>query len=158
MVQNLQAQFNHRLSSGLSFWEEQRLLLIIRQIQEVFDNYFDRTWLAIVIDGLPIDFRTIREIRLLVSLQSIHPGDERALYQSVLELEQFIGHIKRYLLPDLKERLGVSWLRPHRLIKDKQQLIIRRFVAYTFPHNLERLSELTGELKSNLRLTYPCLH
>ena len=141
----------------LSVVNRERLLAIIGKIREVFEDHFDRTWLAIIIDGLPIDFRTIREIRLLVSLQSIHPGDEKTLYQAVSELEQFIIHVRRYLLPGLKERLGVSGLMPKKIVRDKQQFLIRRFVAYTFPYNLERLSHLTFELKTHLHMSYPSL-
>ncbi len=154
MIPYLEALENDRLSS----LDRDRLLIIIRKIREVFEDHFDRTWLAIIIDGLPIDFRTIRQIRLLVSLQSIHDGDERALYHAVSELEQFIIHVRRYLLPGLKERLGVSGLVPDKIVKDKQQYIIRRFVAYTFPYNLDKLSHLTFELKNHLRLLFPLIN
>ena len=53
-----------------------KLLPLIRKIRQVFEDHFDRTWFAIIIDGLPIDLRTMRMIRELVGLQSIHIGDE----------------------------------------------------------------------------------
>ena len=52
------------------------LLPVIRKIRQVFEDHFDRTWFSIIIDGLPFDFRTIRIIRELATLQSIHVGDE----------------------------------------------------------------------------------
>ncbi len=153
MIQDVEIQ----KSEEFTFRETENVLVHIRNIREVFENHFDRTWFSLIIDGLPIDFRTIRYIRELVSLRSLHPGDERVIYQSVLELENFIIHIRRFLLPVIKERLGVSSLNPERLIKDKNQYLIRRFVAYTFPYNLERLSNLTGELKAYLLLVHPYL-
>jgi hypothetical protein len=42
-------------------------------------------------------------------------------------------------------------------VKDTQQYIIRKFVAFTFPYNLERLRRLTLRLKSSLLLYYPFL-
>lgn len=133
------------------------LLPLIRKIRRVFEDHFDRTWFAIIIDGLPIDFRTIRMIRELVGLQSIHVGDEWFIYQAVVELSRFSLLIRKFLLPVLKERLGVSGLIPDRIVRDRSQYILRRFVAYTFPYNLERLETLTTELRTHLLSAYPGL-
>ena len=137
--------------------DDPQLLKLIHITRDLFENHFDRTWFSLIIDGLPIDFRTVREIRELVSMESIHPGDERVIYQGVLELEQFVRHVRQFLLPDLKERLRVSCLFPDRMVKDKTAYIIRRFVVYTFPYNLQRLAYLAGELKSHLLRKYPYL-
>ena len=104
-----------------------------------------------------MDFRTIRVIRELATLQSIHVGDEWFIYQAVVELSRFILLIRKFLLPVLKERLGVSGLVPHKIVRDRSQYILRRFVAYTFPYNLERLEALTVELRGQLLCTYPSL-
>ena len=137
--------------------DDPQLLKLIHITRDLFENHFDRTWFSLIIDGLPIDFRTVREIRELVSMESIHPGDERVIYQGVLELEQFVRHVRQFLLPDLKERLRVSCLFPDRMVKDKTAYIIRRFVVYTFPYNLQRLANLAGELRSHLLRKYPYL-
>jgi hypothetical protein len=109
----------------------------------------------VIIDGLPIDFRTFREIRELVTMETIHPGDERVIYEGVQELKSFIAHIRKFLLPVLKERLRVSGLFPHQMVKDKTQYILRRFVVYTFPYNLNRLADLAEQLREHLVITYP---
>jgi hypothetical protein len=140
---------------GASGAGRDELLELIKEIREVFQNHFDRTWFAIIIDDLPIDFQTIRLIRELVSLHSLHAGDEHLITQGVEELESFIIHVRRYLLPYLKERLGVSWLTPARMVEDRSQYLIRRLVAYAFPHNLERLNVLTGRLRHSLSLYRP---
>jgi hypothetical protein len=106
---------------------------------------------------MPVDYRTMREIRELVSLTSLYPGEEWQLYAGVLELETFHQTVKRFLLPVLKERLGISWLLPQKRVRDAQQYILRKFVAFTFPYNLERLRRLTQKLKSSLQLYYPFL-
>jgi len=131
------------------------LIRLIGNIREVFENHFDRTWFSVIIDGLPIDFRTFREIRELVTMETIHPGDERAIYEGVQELKSFIAHIRKFLLPVLKERLRVSGLFPHQMVKDKTQYILRRFVVYTFPYNLNRLADLAEQLREHLVITYP---
>jgi hypothetical protein len=133
------------------------LLKLIGELRDVFENHFDRTWFSLIIDGMPIDFRTVRDIRELVSLTSIYPGEEWQIFQGIQELETFHKTVKRFLLPVLKERLGISWLFPQKRVRDAQQYILRKFVAFTFPYNLERLRRLTQKLKSSLLSHYPFL-
>lgn len=152
----------HVSEAALQTIEQQSLrdteiLRLIGELKEVFENHFDRTWFSLIIDGMPIDFRTVRDIRELVSLTSLYPGEERQLFQGVQELENFHKTVKRFLLPVLRERLGISWLFPQKRVRDTQQYILRKFVAFTFPYNLERLRRLTQNLKSCLLLYYPFL-
>ncbi len=139
------------------YTHETEILGIIAELREVFENHFDRTWFSLIIDGMPIDFRTVRDIRELVSLTSIYPGEERQIFQGVRELETFHQTVKRFLLPVLKEKLGISMLLPQRRVRDAQQYILKKFVAFTFPYNLERLRRLTQRLKACLLLYYPFL-
>ncbi len=136
---------------------DSEILTLIGELKNVFENHFDRTWFSLIIDGMPIDFRTVRDIRELVSLASLYPGEEWQIFQGILELESFHRTVKRFLLPVLKERLGISWLFPQRRVRDAQQYIVRKFVAFTFPYNLERLRRLTQRLKGCLLLHYPYL-
>jgi len=130
----------------------------IGEIREVFEDHFDRTWFSILIDDLPIDAKTIREIRELVSLTRVYPEDIALIYNGVEELESFIVHVRRYLVPFIKDRLMVSGFFPRDMLKDKTQYILRRLVAYTFPFNLDRLSLLTARLKATLLNYYPYLN
>ena len=139
------------------FTRDTELLKLIGELRDVFENHFDRTWFSLIIDGMPIDFRTVRDIRELVSLTSIYPGEEWQIFQGIQELETFHRTVKRFLLPVLKERLGISWLFPQKRVRDAQQYILRKFVAFTFPYNLERLRRLTQKLKSTLLSHYPFL-
>ena len=139
------------------YTHDTEILKLITELKDVFENHFDRTWFSLIIDGMPIDFRTVRDIRELVSLTTIYPGEERQIYQGVLELETFHQTVKRFLLPVLKERLGISWLLPQKKVRDAQQYVLRKFVAFTFPYNLERLRRLTQKLKASLLLYYPFL-
>jgi hypothetical protein len=133
------------------------ILRIIGELRDVFENHFDRTWFSLIIDGMPIDFHTVRDIREVVSLTALYPGEEWQIFQGVLELEVFCATVKRFVLPVLKERLGISWLFPQMRVRDTQQYIVRKFVAFTFPYNLERLRRLTLKLKACLLLYYPFL-
>ena len=133
------------------------ILKLIGELRSVFENYFDRTWFSVIIDGMPIDLRTVRDIREMVSLTSLYPGEERQIWQAIQELETFHRTVKRFLLPVLKEKLGISWLIPQRRVHDTQQYILRKFVAFTFPYNLDHLRRLTLRLKACLLLYYPFL-
>jgi hypothetical protein len=133
------------------------LLDLIGQVRDIFESHFDRTWFSVVVDGLPIDFRTVREIRQMVGLTALYPGEEWQVYQAVLELETFIVTVRRQLLPVLRERLGISWLFPGRRVRDRNQVMLRKLVAITFPHNLERLRSATLRLKDGLLSYYPRL-
>jgi hypothetical protein len=136
---------------------ESEILRLLGEVREVFENHFDRTWFSILIDDMPIDLRSVREIRHIVSLKRIFPGEEKEIWQGVRDLEEFIANVRRFLLPMLRERLRVSRLYPAQRVKDRTQLIIRAFVAFTFPYNLERLRVLTSKLKSRLLFHYPFL-
>ena len=133
------------------------LLDRIGHVRDIFENNFDRTWFSVIIDGLPIDFRTVREIRQMVSLTALYPGEEWQVWQGVLELETFILTVRRQLLPLLRERLGISWLFPGRRVRDRNQIMLRKLVAITFPYNLERLRAATLRLKDGLVTYYPGL-
>ena len=136
---------------------EPELLGIIGELRDVFENHFDRTWFSLLLDDIPLDPRTVREIRHVVSLKRIYPGEEREIWQGVRDLEEFINNVRRFLLPMLRERLRVSRLFPADRVTDRTQLIIRTFVAFTFPYNLERLRILTVKLKNRLLFHYPFL-
>jgi hypothetical protein len=136
---------------------ESELLGIISELRDVFENHFDRTWFSLLIDDMPIDLRTVREIRHVISLKRIYPGEEKEIWQGVRDLEDFATHVRCFLLPMLRERLRISRLFPAERVNDKTQLIIRTFVAFTFPYNLERLRVLTLKLKERLLVHYPFL-
>jgi hypothetical protein len=91
----------------LDTYSEQRardteILQLLEELRDIFENHFDRTWFSLIIDGMPIDLHTVREIRELVSLTSIYPGEEWQLFQGVIELEAFHQTVKRFLMPVLK--------------------------------------------------------
>ena len=127
----------------------------IRRIRDVFEQNFDRAWFGVLMDDVPMGIRTLREIRNLVLFDSIYPGDEHDIHTGLLELEDFVKTIRMYLLPLIREKLGISKLQPRALVRDRNQYLLRRLLAYTFPYNVERLASLTRELRLCLSSTYP---
>lgn len=124
------------------------LLTTIAALREHFSRHFDRGWLAMIIDDLPIDFTTLRQIRQLLSVTEIYPEDLDSIRFGAEQLRHFAADLRRYLLPVLKERLGVSELRPTRPRLDATQRVHRQLLCFSFPYNLIRLEELTTELLS----------
>ena len=86
-------------SITLEYTRDAEILKLLGELKEVFENHFDRTWFSLIIDGMPIDFRTVRDIREVVSSPSLYPGEEWQIYQGVLELETFCRTVKRFILP-----------------------------------------------------------
>jgi hypothetical protein len=127
----------------------------IRRIREVFEQNFDRAWFGAIIDEVPMGIRTLREIRNLVLFDTIFPGDENDILTGLLELEDFIRTIRKYLLPLIREKLGISMFCPSSVVQDRNQYLLRKLLAYTFPYNVERLAALACELRMRLSTYYP---
>ena len=97
----------------------------------------------------------MNEIRELMNHDAFFLEPDRLAARLAL-LDGYIQHLRRYLLPGLREKLGISGLLPasHR-VYGKEQLLLRRLVAYTFPFNLERLSRLASQLRQVLQSGRP---
>lgn len=128
-----------------------RIVSLIRQIKEVFELYFDRSWLSIVIDELPLDKRTVREIREFVSLSDLLADDDQVIEAGIDALRRYIWTLENHLLPQVKELLGVSPFSSERRSMDKSQYVLRRLTALALPHNLEKLEALVDALETTLR-------
>ena len=83
----------------------------------------------------------------IVEYASSASFDPHRISTRVAKLEHFIHQLYRYLVPSLREKLGISGLQPIKRERNDGQLLIRRFIAYTFPSNLERLAHLTRILR-----------
>ena len=130
---------------------------LILSIKDIFQANFDKAWFGVLMDDVPMGTHTIRQIRSLVGFDTVIAGDERDIYLGVLELEEFIRNIRQYLLPLIREKLGISKLCPSSLVQDRNQYLLRKLIAYTFPYNLERLTSLTEQLRDVLLSAYPYL-
>lgn len=131
------------------------LLTCIAGLREHFGRHFDRGWLAMIIDDLPIDFTTIRQIRQLLSVTEVYPEDLAGIRFGAEQLLRFSADLRRYLLPVLRERLGVSRLLPSAPRLDRTQRVHRELLCLTFPCNLARLEELTHQLLAQVGAGQP---
>jgi len=136
---------------------EQQLLSCIRAIRDIFDRYFDQNWFVSLLDEVPLDPRTLRDVRALSRFTTLFAGDEMEIAHGIGELERLQATLQRYLLPHIKEKLLVSGLSSARAIRDQNQYILRRCVAMTFPHNLGELQLRTTRLRRAFEVHSPGL-
>jgi hypothetical protein len=128
------------------------ILTTLRELRFEFDKNFDQSWFFLIIETLPISLRTMREIRELFEFETLCARDIDEIRAKTIELEKFIQVIRDFLLPRVKEKLNISHLDPEHMVDDKEQKLLRRFVASNLPFNIERLYELTVRLKNDLKL------
>ena len=99
-----------------------------------------------IIDTLPIDRTTLRQIRNMLSLTNVYPEDIPELRAGVRRLERLCDELQRHLMPVLRERLGVSGFLGPGASRIGPDRIHRQLLCMTLPGNLERLAELTTAL------------
>jgi hypothetical protein len=127
-------------------------LRCVAELRAHFEAYFDTGWFAVLIEGSPIEFTAIREIRAVLARESIYPEDRATLRYGVGLLFRFISQLRRYLVPVLRERLGISGLLPQKSRLTADEYVYRQLVAHTFPDNVDRLEELTRRLSELLKV------
>jgi hypothetical protein len=122
---------------------------IISDMRRLFEKYFDQTWFSIILDDLPMEARTIREIRSLTDISYIHPGDEVRIEIGIKALELFIYNIRKFLMPVIKDKLGLSAFNRSHNGLDERTYVMRKLVLNNLPYNLSSLEALTRELKKS---------
>ncbi|WP_319558860.1 hypothetical protein [Marispirochaeta sp.] len=116
-------------------------------VREQYMSCFDQTWFRILLEECPMEKGLQGEIRVFLdSQQSELERSELVLY-GVSNLEHFIRLIEAYLLPNIKELLGVSGLRPDRRLKNREQYLHHRLLAEVLPYNVSVLKSRVQELK-----------
>ena len=124
-----------------------RLSSLISQIRAEFDEHFDRSWLEAIYEELPLENRNIREIRDFLSVADLTINNEQAMTAGIDELRKYIAALRKHLLPNIKELLGVSEFSSARVGMDKSQYVLRRLTAHAFPYNLANLEVLVDALE-----------
>lgn len=128
------------------------VLRIIREIEQIYRANFDQSWFVLAVDKLPVDLKNTRDVQMLFQFEVLRPGDELIVTSAIRELERLADATRQYVLPNLRDSLGVSFFSNRRGDWNEQEYLVRRFHAYTFPHNLARLQDLLEELRMLLEL------
>ncbi|MFP4492013.1 MAG: hypothetical protein ACLFNZ_11100 [Spirochaetaceae bacterium] len=125
------------------------ILNCIDEIRGIFRNHFESGWFLTVLERMSFNTIYLNDIRRLTELQSIYPSDYYHIRTGTIALEEFTRFSRRYLLPVLRDQLGISgftrWSNPD---QDRTTIVVKEFFAAAFPHNLRRLAELTAHLRS----------
>lgn len=130
------------------------ILKVIGEIERIYKANFDQSWFVLAVDKLPVDLRNTRDVHMLFQLETLQPGDELILTGAIRELQALATGTRKYVLPNLRDSLGISYFRNRRNEWNEQEYLVRRFHAYTFPHNLARLEELIDQLRMLLDLDH----
>lgn len=118
---------------------------ILHEVKRLFEEQFDRGWAATAIVRSGADLQNLRELRHLLSEDLDYIGTRRRM-DLVRALEQFTRDLRQFVLPGLTERLHLHFDVPSAW-RRREDFVQRRLLAYVFPHNLERLETLSGELR-----------
>jgi hypothetical protein len=116
------------------------------RILELFESHFDRPWLTKILDDMPIQPDTIKQVRQFLHREESADDNLSDLRAGVEILQSFVSFLEHQLLPVLRDRLGLSGLDPNYRIRDRDTRVLEGMVAYTFPHNLDRLKALCRQL------------
>ena len=126
----------------------------LAELRELFVSQFDIKWLHNLLDDLPIDATVFETTRQMFENDAAVVDDPARITEGLEALEAFATDLRRFLLPSIREKLGVSGLSPRFSLKDKDKMVVQVMVAYTFPHNLAKLEQLIADLRQQM-LTAP---
>ena len=128
------------------------ILARVAGIRSSFNNNFENPWFFMLLEGIPIDPILLKDIRDFIRIDEVWAVDEERAAEGIRYLEIFLLTLRRYLLPCIKERLRISNLKPESLVRDPDQLAIRKLVAYSVPLKVDILEDLVKSFKRELGL------
>ena len=123
----------------------------LQSLNAFFREHIDRGWLTTQLDDLPIDRLSYRLVRITLSISVVHPAEMPSIVSCVDSLFALIQDLRRYLLPVLRDRLGISGLTRSRSRLDHVTRVQRELLCIAFPHNLDELERRTDLLRNTLR-------
>lgn len=123
---------------------------IIDELRELYFGHFDNHWFMTLLDSNAFNTSRLRYIHTMLEIQSIYSTETAVFTDAIETLEDLILTAKRYMLPALRDKLKVSGFYKNRGGETREELVRRDLFSYTFPYNLQRLEELTADLKENL--------
>ena len=132
-----------------------QLQMRLQALRNHFDQHFDRGWLAMIIEDLPLDNSLMPQIRTMLALPVVYADDLPEIRYGVDQLRIFTRELRRHLLPVLRDRLGVSGFNAVRRGRSADERVHRQLLCMTFPHNLRQLEELTDGLAAAVETVTP---
>ena len=121
------------------------------RILDLFESQFDRPWLTKILDDMAVQPAILKQVRQFLH-QAPSPDDQLSDSRAGVEaLRSFLSFLEYQLLPVLRERLGLSGFDPNYRIRDRDTRVLESMVAYTFPHNLNRMKAMCRQLEVLLK-------
>ncbi len=124
------------------------LLPLLRDIKEQYYNHFDQTWFHMLLENCPVSSQLTRDIRIFLDSGHTDLTLKSTVIYGISNLETFIRAVETYLLPHIKELLGVSGLAPSRKYEHRDEFVHRRLLAEVLPYNLTMLKVMVNDLKA----------
>ena len=132
--------------------DTQRILFLIEALRTLFYNHFDKGWFLNLLEKMSFSSSVLRQIRQMIQLHDLYERDTHILEAGVEALEEFVHFARVSIQPVIRDELGVSGFSCEQSnITDSGSAVIRGFFVYAFPHNLDRLEDLTLQLKPLVR-------
>lgn len=132
--------------------DTQRILFLIEALRTLFYNHFDKGWFLNLLEKMAFPSSVLRQIRQMIQLHDLYERDTHILEAGVEALEEFVHFARISIQPVLRDELGVSGFScEQNNFADSGSSVIRGFFVYAFPHNLDRLEDLTLQLKPLVR-------
>ena len=127
-----------------------RVAELRRQLRECLSMVLDQGWFYKSAEDLPVRCEDLQPILASLAEDWYLIPDIKRLKDTIHQLENLITDIKRFLLPVLKDRLGISNFSHPRPDKKSDQYIQHSLIAYALPINLQRIEALLGEITTEL--------
>ncbi|HEQ71546.1 MAG TPA: hypothetical protein ENN69_03575 [Spirochaetia bacterium] len=128
---------------------------IFEKLTDAFRLSMDTPWFRMIMENSPLHNYNLRRLSDFFTRPDTNVVLREELEERLLELEVLIAKIREYILPFIKEKLQISSLAPDDIISDQDERVLRRFVAYTLPHNLSEIERLIGLIRRDQDAAYP---
>ena len=123
---------------------------LISELRDLYLGHFDNYWFVSLLERNAFDSSRLRYIHNMLEIQSVYSTEESVFADGIEAVEELILTSKRYLLPELRDKLKISGFYSDNG-ESKNDKVMRTMFSYTFPHNLQRLEELISELKTIIK-------
>ena len=119
------------------------------QLRRFYSSHFEHSWFQILMEDISMDPLVVKDVRDFFLLTESWQLNVDRIAKGLKDLDAFLSAIRQYLLPSLREKLRISYLRPDTVIRDKDQFTIRTLISQAVPINVKRLELLTKDLKTS---------
>jgi len=134
------------------------ILSLMRETESLYYSHFDTPIMSRIIDELPLRSNSMQSIRIFLSITTLDSDYEYLIYQGIENIQTLIWYLRAEVLPHANDKFGVaSSAFVDRKTKTDRDFVIRKLIAYAFPHNLDRLTSLVMEIKGKVELYYSAI-